>query len=252
MPVIANGYGLKICERPEKEGHTVPFDENGLFVEACAPDTLYSWLSLEHVLFLAKEARENKSLLKLSAPLFTWRTPIGTFGYAAPHGVSIRIKLRDAVAFNYLPNGVGCDDPKQINSVNVVYVFGIYSEYVICGPDVIASWSFGTREHFEEMLSERNWVESHRVGEYDQFVKVKYSQWQNELKQSGYEIDLSKLFFNFAIDVGRNESVDWTKVGLDKKLSNTQMLLDAGTGDIFYGQGVEHNRRKHFQTKFGM
>lgn len=248
--VFAGAYDFKECERPEKSGHTIPFDENRKFIEACAPDTLYAWLSLDHVLFLAQEARENRSFFKLEAPLFTWRTPIGTFGYAAPHGVSIRIKLRSGVKFNYSANGVDCDDSHQMNSVNVSYVSdGSYSEYVICSSDVIASWSFGMSEHFQEMIREKNWIQSHLVGEYDQFVRVKDLSWLNELLDSGYKIEQSNLFFNFAIDVQRNESIDWTKAGLDKKLSNTQQLLDKNEGEIFYGPGIEHNRVDHFQTK---
>ncbi len=245
-------YSLKKCEQVWAHNNTIPFDEKGNFLAECAPDTLYSWRSREEVLSRANDGLHSKCFLEIKKPIFTWRTPIGTFGYGSFDGISMRIKLKNNVRFLFRRNGVDCSG-EQLNSVNVSYNSDVsYSEYVICSPSIISSWSFAREEHLREMLLEKEWVSTHAVGDYDQYVRPNNLEvYFDEMKTMGFNIDRSALFFNFAIDLRPTDQIGlaWSKSTLDQKLTNMTTFIQQGMGQVFFNDDIPNDEKIHFHSK---
>jgi hypothetical protein len=165
-------YSWRSCERPDLERVTMPFDANDKFVAPCAPDTLYSWQFPGAVAKLAALAKKDPSHVFPVPYLYTWRTPLGTFGYATD---LVRIKLKKDVKFAYVAaDARQCpiDEAADKYTVYVSYLGATnslagWSEYLLCSSGPVASWSHDTPEGLKEMNAERSWVQTHTSKDWD-------------------------------------------------------------------------------------
>jgi hypothetical protein len=215
------GYAWKHCERADLNGATIPFNPDGTFRPECAPDVLYSWQRREKLM-------GYKGVAGLGRPmnfpyLYTWRTPIMTVTYGH---VQLRIKLKKGVKFVPIDEDRGsihrqCNGD-EIDTIHVGYTKTGVSEYILCSPSVVESWSYDTPEATREMEREQQWVTSHGRESFDLFVRDLNRDWLAEhvLNEGGYSQRLAAL-----------------------KSSGSK-------GEIFYADGVPKDRARHFSSKF--
>jgi hypothetical protein len=149
-----------VCHNSYTFGTSIPFKgtpEKSIFISDCAPDTLYSWqkssrMSLAHF---------SKTPLVNGKFLYTWRTPLGTFGYG---DIQIRIKLKEDVKFRWVKVGEQfCPKDDQENTVYVhAYPFGAFIlnavDYILCSKGPVESWSAGTKGAYLESMNELNYI----------------------------------------------------------------------------------------------
>jgi hypothetical protein len=177
------GYSLKKCEWANSR-------VTGVYVNnpRCMPDTLYHWLPRKYLDWKLDNIKSDdflpfyKDQKGKVSPLFTWRTPVGSFGYG---DVSIRIKLKDGIKYTPIfgKKRFQCEELKQkygYDIENTVFVSwqrhvffrvgGFLSEYILCSAGPVESWSFGTEKHLFEIEDEIRWIESHDKSDYDSFI----------------------------------------------------------------------------------
>lgn len=141
------GYSYEECK-----GHGTDFaiDVNN---PKCLPDTLYSWgpdVKLKNL----EQWMGNGKWVSEFRPLFTIPSPFSTFGYGP---ISIRIKLKRNLKWKV--NDFGCSGTKE-EYKNTIYVRNKdYFDVVICSPEVIESWSVGYKEHYDEIIKDKNWIQ---------------------------------------------------------------------------------------------
>lgn len=232
------GYSWKKCERADLGNATIPFDKAGKFIPDCAPDILYSWQAKEKVLDLAKRSTP-KDVLPVPH-LYTWRTPLGTFGYG---DVAIRIKLKADTQFALIGEfDRDCDRlPNPENTVYVAYLKGMFpekgstdaSEYLICSSNVIESWSYGTEDLLKEMQREATWAEAHETYDFDRYSKSKQI-------EAGENCILRALNLD-----GKNNSLET----LLRNFAEIIEMVKKSEGGVFYAAGVEHSLDRHLQTR---
>lgn len=166
------GFTWKACENQQLGNVTSPFDANGKFVPYCAPDTLYTWQSSRSVQahYLSGPAQNGAYISDIA--VFTARTPLSSHGYGEE---SIRIKLiPDAVFID--THSISSPDrraqsdcdfykKKYASVYKKMVLFSRtslgYSEYILCSDGPIQSFSWGTKEHLQEMLREMSWYKHH-------------------------------------------------------------------------------------------
>lgn len=217
------GYSWKHCERADFGDVTIPFAPDGTFKPECAPDTLYSWqdrVKLQ-LFFPFSDAAVRAINFRF---LYAWRTP----WLSSPYGSALlRIKLKPGVRFVAIneypsPDARNCHSGES-GTIHVGYrSVGAesYSEYILCSPDVVESWSVDTREALAEIDRERAWIGSHASDDYDSYVR---------------RTDLDVI----AAHLPAEET--------EPKLASLREL--AGDGRIFYAPGVPEDRARHFATK---
>lgn len=251
-----NGYAWKNCERNDLGRVTIPFNRDGTFRPECAPDTLYSWQTQEKIQKFVKNLTPENILP--FEELYTWRTPIASFGYA---NSSVRLKLKPNVKFQLI-DGFYAHNCSKSHAENTIFVYATkdgYSEYYLCSSGPIESWSYGTKEHLDEMKSEMAWIRTHSEFDYDLLSKSnQYSMCAGMSCLNFYAN--SYLHFNdpnfaktaimyplgFSIP---DPHTDWTEQRLSANLHIMQTLSDQDFVKIFYAVGVTPDSEKHFATK---
>lgn len=218
------GYSWKRCERADLGGMTIPFAPTGKFKPECAPDTLYSW-QFDDRMERLYPFPGDRSAIRFEF-LYTWRTPLLTWHFGTQLA---RIRLKPKVKF--VPIDITKGDPNrrncagvEPNTIHVAYSYlpdkGLMqSEYILCDPAVVESWSLGTPESAEEIRREQAWIIGRAPAEYDHFSRAP----------------------------DRDESKTAASLGLDfvDKLQKGVWLPER----IFYAPGVPENRARHFSTK---
>ncbi len=151
------GFTLKDCRC--SGGHCVKQDAAGALIEKCKPDTLYSWGPQVKLESLQGWMGDPKNWVNDFRPLFMTRSPVGSFGYGP---VPVRIKIRPDATWAVSNNGYSaCSSASADTKKNTVF-FRTESllDIVICSPAVIESWSYGTKEHYDEIIKEFRWIEA--------------------------------------------------------------------------------------------
>lgn len=212
------GYSWKHCERADLGGLTIPFDWYETFKPECAPDTVYSWQFPERVGLLApKEGDRNAIRFDF---LYTWRTPVETVEFG---DTQIRLKLKPDARFVLVDEtreSRNCRSDEK-NTIHVGYRYAvegsIRSEYILCDPAVVESWSIDTKEAFAELERERAWILAHGESDYDRFERP------NSIRSLLGTSIIGDLF--------------------------SKIRQRSGDGRIFYAPGVPEDRARHFSTK---
>jgi hypothetical protein len=112
----------------------------------CQPDTLYSWTEPSAVDLRIKSLKDSNWGGSWN-PLFLTRAPISTFAYGS---VSIRIKLKKGVKFKIETSH--CEVSAAEAETTVYATNFIVREFLICSPKVIESISYGTKNHYDEII----------------------------------------------------------------------------------------------------
>lgn len=236
------GYTLKACENSQRENHVLKFKTTGGLDETCMPDTLYSWGTFERLQWFEKTQKET-GLLPIKAgeahQLYTWRSPIGSFSYG---DMAIRIKLKKGTKFRFSNRNLECSSalkPSEYETHVMVRYWqcnNCYNssvtytgvDYILCSAGPIESWSYGLTEHYNEMVRELDWMDSHTFKEFDTY-----------LKGNGFD-----LLFSNELD-----HKDWTRLHLKKNFEIMRELIQERRGKIYYSKDIKSNPQEHFATQ---
>ena len=236
------------CNNPNAGGTTLPFSgnlANPVFRPECAPDTLYSWQF---------EINLNKFMndpLFGRTYLYTWRTPLSTFGYGDQQ---IRIKLKKDIKFRWIDSkdrNCGIFSPEEAEST--VFVAWITDDsvnmvdYLLCSGKVADSWSRGTRGAGMEAENELKFVKAHvdmTTQNYDA-----YAFGTNRTRLASGYYNHNPYFVTVDEDVKSDSN--WTEVALEDYVQtmDDHTTTDPHIDHVYYAdEAVDPSLRKHFST----
>lgn len=160
--------GQDDCDLESMKWAGIPYDRAGIYHPECRPQILYSWLTSSNLIDV------NDSIWPFRRGYaFMFRSPLGSAMYGS---FSYRVKLRPDVEYKlepWTPDHAKCRHP-DAEKRRTLYVSqdaaSGFSEYVICSPDIVASWSFGTLEHLEEMRAERELIDQRGAENVDGYL----------------------------------------------------------------------------------
>ena len=178
---LSDSNPLNGCQRPPA-GLYLRLGADGKILARCLPNTVYSWGPFAKIELLQKligeaswDERPFAESTNKIVGIYTVADPIGSFAYG---DYSIRIKLKPDVQFVYQQGLWSCDQLSAEQKKNSVLIkiwneteWTTAAEYIICSPHVIESWSYGTTEHYEEILRDAEYVKSHPGGEYLSYLR---------------------------------------------------------------------------------
>ena len=217
------GYTHKKCEALDEGKVVLPIQlESQKVIPECAPEVLYVWQNLKIIQYYEKKSQEGE-FFPVHSPLVTWRTPLGEFAFG---DYLIRIKLKPNLKF-FLNAGEweetgGCKYLSDEDKKNTI-IFGYYSggknfsDYVICSPEVIHSWSYGTPKIHQELLQEYVWVKMHE-DQLDLFDRPYKTRKTESFTDQDYD---ATAFFKF-----KRNSLNWSETEVLKRLKLHEALLD--------------------------
>jgi hypothetical protein len=235
------GFTLNDCRVPQHGYHTIRWDSNGLLKE-CQPDTLYSW-GPQGKLDNLKSWMGNGEWVKEFRPLFMVRSPVGSFGYG---NVPIRVKLKKNVRWVYTTESHShCNSASVSEKQNTVWfrtmpIFGggnVLLDYTVCGPGPIESWSYGQKEHYDEVVKEYSWITSGTKGEME------------------YELYMSASSGNMSYFRRGIDGYDFSHARFIQYLGNFLDKITKKDGEIFWNPDVpvsERTKTNHFKTTVPM
>lgn len=171
--------------------------------------------------------------------IFSHINPLATFGYGP---IAFRIKLKPSVKFkifngsydpqsNYICTQYSLEE--QMSTVivriwNNENLTGV--DYILCSPQVIHSWSYNTKAHYDEIVASLSW--NNDVEGRNNWIPYTYLNHQSQL-------------FNFNID-----GHDWSPEILKYRMDKMQSKAAKGEGLIFYAPTADDKSEKfHFKTK---
>lgn len=165
---FAQSAKQKACDLKALKWTGIPFNKQGVFLEECRPQILYSWIERSETI------KQNDSIwpFRRETAIFFHRTPLATSIYGA---FSYRVKLKADVKYKLVPWDEAhykCLYP-EAEKKNTVYVNqdkNGFSEYVLCSSGPVESWSFGMNEHHQEMEREYAYIKKHGARNTDGFL----------------------------------------------------------------------------------
>ncbi len=215
---------LKCQQNKAQPGYTT---SGGAIPEPCAPDVLYSWGPKEKVETLAEAMSDGKKWRGSPNPkakvrsgiLFASNSAVSTYMYGP---VGVRIKLKPKTPFPVLEFG-GVERA-------VGYRDSYYQDFGISDSSVIESWSYGTPEHYDEIVRDLQRISSGKAATLYRAAP---------LNSTG----LSRIY-----DIGPIDSRDNNETTLKANLLEMIRMILAGEGRIHYSKGACRNRAEHFLT----
>ncbi len=240
-PAFADPTYFDECANETAGFTTIPFKgsfQKHSFVRKCAPDTLYSWQSeFDPALF-------EKDPLLGRGYLYTWRTPLGTFGYGENQ---IRIKLRKNVQFKWVDwNDRDCRQKDSKESINTVYVAYLApfraSEYLLCSDGPVESWSTGTLGAYLEAVNELEHVKGHQSGSESQQKYDSYGWCKNRRRCAEDSYDQNPYFLNI-----RDPDVSWDLKSLELNLEKMKRK-SAEENVVHFSLDRRPRPKGHFRT----
>ncbi|MGK5085693.1 hypothetical protein WDW37_20585 [Bdellovibrionota bacterium FG-1] len=195
----------------------------------CRPDTLYSWGTSGKLGNLQQAMGEATPWASEMGDLFLARAPISTFAYGP---IPIRVKLKAGVQF-FGGVGLGCYGTDDIKNTVFYRNDGMYSDWAICSPSVIHSWSFAQPEHYDEMVLDYQGLKKHLPLSVDFYAFQQY--------------EAGTYFYGGNFD---GYTVFTEEMFMRKLVGILKDTLDQ-VGHIYYNPGIppsEMTRAKHFET----
>ena len=187
---------------PDRDKPFPAFDFKSCKVFASSADTYYSWGPYKKILTMKSAMPDGANWNGEPNPsrlLDTIRSAVGSFGYGL---YPVRIKLKE-------------NRPSSCNE-----------EFPILDSNVIESWSYGTPEHYDEIvrdyrryLLDNNWI--------------------------GYGFNPGPLFFKCGMD-----SHEFSPGILKKSLLKMISMILKGEGRIYYNADACRNRKRAFETDY--
>lgn len=243
-PDAAVGFSKwKDCGVPADEYHLTK-NLNGILAQGCRPDTLYSWGGFDKLKWFADNLKDGAEWPdKLPRPLFTTESAAATFGYGP---IPMRIKVKPNVVFKRVTtDGDNCDAVVSTGQgtaaefANTIFQRVTvrsdvsFVDFIICSPKVIASWSYATREHYDEIVRDYKWMSTQN-----------YKDWEGYSKENGQDD-----FIGSTLDNGSDlYSTDFSKEALDVHMAMLRLLANADEGHISAEKGG--SKVDHFATRW--
>jgi hypothetical protein len=246
-----SGYFGK-CQNVFANGTSIPFHGTlkfHKFRSKCAPEVLYSWQN-----FSKKDSGNFKSHpFSGYKSLYTWRTPMGTFGYGT---TQIRIKLKKGVVFKWVRKDFGCNDLSDSEMKNTVLVNlpmpgHSLSDYQLCSPDVVHSWSKNTLGSKLEAMKELEYIVQNMsskkqkydsYGGFTKFRRHKEDEWDGYFN-SKYLGNINP-YFPLVMDSDTN----WSMERFEANFALLGERKDDSDGKVFFNAGILQNETDHFKT----
>jgi hypothetical protein len=224
-PVIGKGDGDDYIIRCQEKPWMGLRTKNDSIPEECAPDVLYSWGSKAKVDTIEKTLVDSRKWIGAVNPngeigkgtVYATPSAVSTFMYGQ---IPVRIKLKPKTQFRI----AGVADIYGA----VGYRNDTYQDFLISDASVIESWSYGTPEHYDEIIRDIQRFSSGMPG-------IRYVRGE----PSGKGID--RIFSSGNID-GKINNEQVLKGAL---LEMIRTIL-AGEGRIFYSKNTCRNRTEHF------
>ncbi len=214
-------------------GVLVP-EANGYLSEACSPDVLYSWGPLEKTTSFSKYIPDgalwtgpmnapvtNTNHSKGSGTVYATFSAIATFGYGA---VPIRIKIKPTAQYHSTTTAGA-----SRNGEVAFYVLSNWHDYYLSDAAVVESWSFGTPEHYDEIVRDALRIASGKRA-------LAYT---GEPQGNG----INRLWQLSNYDGHASNAVQ-----LKNALRGMIQMILNGEGRIHYSKGACRNRKLHFKT----
>ena len=146
------GQGVRNCiDMKFDNWETTKQDAAGKLDLNCQPDTLYLWLPADRVRAIEMTLGQGPWPSKVPT-LFLSKSPAWTYGYG---DTPVRVKLRAGVQFREsLVLDDKCSKYTKAEYENTVFYRkdGWFADWSICSPNVIHSWSYGTKAHHDEII----------------------------------------------------------------------------------------------------
>lgn len=213
---------------------------NGSLSDQCKTDTLYSWGDIAKIQALEGQIGGHLTSWRPIRTLYATRGPISTFGYG---DLSIRIRLRDNVQFRQHNAFLRCDlEGDKHKGIVYLRADGYFSDWTFCDPDVIHSWSYGTPEHYDEIVQEL-------IG-HDVALKQNSSVIGWVEVYSGLHHQKSSIFFDGTIDDRKNYS---RRVLSQNMTTHLRWIENNSQGVVHFNPALnqtEKTREKHFSTQY--
>jgi hypothetical protein len=239
---IQNGFGsMADCFVKETGYRPVATDANGNILQNCAPDTLYSWgPPIKLMAFLKHAPVSGVWDKRFKMDVFAHINPVATFGYGE---TPIRIKLKPTVNFKLIAPPIRvrgtCKDLAANEIENTVLIVAwnsgngfIGTDYVICSPNVIHSWSTGTARHYDEIITSLIWTNIQiRAGHPNYWA--------------GYAINNgNNIFYDSQLD-----DHDWSVPTHLEYLRQLHFMVEQNLGVISFNPSVKKQESDHFTSR---
>lgn len=220
---------------------------DGHLDQSCLPDTLYTWQTPERV----DEFRKMFSGPKWSDQfnryaLFTHINPVATFAYGYE---SLRFKLKPNTRFKLVTDhdveGDVCHSLSQEELSVTVLVRNNPSltDWILCSPGPIESWSVGTRHHYDEVVSSTLWY----------FYESTHRDWLPYRRLfppvSSPLQGVASLFISDDEGGRKFDGHDFDQSQLINNLKTFRYLIDRNIGSVFIRHGSAADEMSHFATK---
>jgi hypothetical protein len=197
----------------------------------CLTDTLYSWGD-ERKLNVLSGLIGKGAWLPIQT-IFASRGPISTLEYGP---IAIRVKLRKGAVFT--PTHFGCSG---VATGNVgIRSDGVFSDWTVCTPESIHSWSVFMPEHYDEIIQEYlNYKELKRAG----------APMLGNVEVYAPNRQAGDILFGGTID---SRGI-YSEATLQGQLAVFLNGINAGKGKIFYNPSLpaeERTPEAHFSTDF--
>lgn len=226
------------CDLNKLKWTGIPFEKNGKYNPNCRPQILYSWVGDSETI----DQKDHKWPFRRKRAIFFHRTPLATSIYGS---FSYRVKLKPNVKYKLVDWTYGyskCYFP-EAEKRNTVYVNqdkNGFSEYVLCSPEPVESWSFGTQEHLNEM--DREFKLLKRLGGYNV---------DGFLNPHSRKYNCESCFQKYTIHDARNDGSERTILNSINIMKN---FVKSGKGRVYnllngraYTTGPK--AQEHFKTK---
>lgn len=144
----------------------------GLLTPECYPEILYSWGDNKKLQdLISRMGKTPFGSVKFNpAHPNLWATisPVASFCYGL---IPVRIKLKQHVWFKSMLSRQRADPymaklAQFFSYPKVEYLFQGLVDFAIDDSNAIESWSFGTPEHYDEIMREVEWMYTHKRSEW--------------------------------------------------------------------------------------
>ncbi len=267
-PTTWSDYDWSDCANSAYAYHLLLFEDSDKYqgrkvlVKMCSPDTLYTWQrgrGLQHIIDQIGPEKKNWPNI-FERPIYTHTNPLATFAYGKE---SFRFKLKENVDVVLYVEGYGSQiiDNKDFCTNKILksdqldhaiiarYVekntHGQYAkneftfiDYIICSPQVIESWSWGEKMHYDELVIATIWYErANKIPNgyhyYEHYMKYK----ERDLLM-GFDFDGNPMSW-FIL---QQRMTEW-----QQKIDNSLLVTNPDASNFL--SSFSSKSEKHFSTK---
>lgn len=235
------GFPWKKCEVKSDRFHLTK-NSDGYLDKDCIPDVLYSWGNFQKLSWFQSNLKNNQTWPRtFEKSVYTTTSPAATFGYGP---VPLRFKIKPRVKYKVLHEDkiYTCDQfvkndlADESEFLDTVFMRVVirselsFVDYIICSPQVIDSWSFGTIKNYDEIIKDYKWIQSKNYYNYETYVK-----------RNGQD-----YFFDANIDL---KYTDFSSEYLFQNLKMLRWIAESGLGGIYYSKSSAQTPSSHYNIQ---